>query len=80
MDILRNLLDSILSCFNCGETSTIEPTERTSLLQHNVDHRSLQVRRISDRIEAEEYANTPTALCTKDEQSELTKIVQETNS
>lgn len=82
MDILRSVVDAVIACFNCREDDSRsgEPTERSALLQHNADQRTLQVRRISENQRAEEeYASSfPTR--EKDEQSELTKIVQETNS
>ncbi|CAG9806350.1 unnamed protein product [Chironomus riparius] len=82
MDLVRTVVDAVIACFNCRENDSRsgEPTERSALLQHNADQRILQVRRISENQRVEvEYANSfPTR--EKDEQSELVKIVQETNS
>ncbi|XP_059607774.1 ragulator complex protein LAMTOR1 [Phlebotomus argentipes] len=78
MDYLRTAWSYVLSCFNCQENHMIqrsEPNERSHLLIDPVSN-SPAVRPAADDF-ASEY---PSSLPKKDEQSALSRIVQETAS
>lgn len=81
MEFVRSVIDALSACcLYCREEDTRsgEPTERTQLIQHQQDQRILPIRRISE-IEEEYPSSLPTRE-TKDEQTALNRIVQETNS